>query len=348
MLGWLFLEQIVQIVDVSLRTKLMIEIMKISTDVGLEVVNGDLMKTTIVSANNMIGRRILKSLELVEEVAEVLVKCLFVDNTIFLVITSKIQTLENAIIIQQFENTGICGCRFHDEGGMLSGVVLGEVEVDAVRCSSEVDELDVFFVFFFELINAKLFEDLVNGHVDFSSNLSFINDDTEIVFVFDVHELMKFAVEFMERVAVENIVLNGHGHAILGLFDPLLRRVTRDNKAVLWRSGVLLIVDEMVEGAKHTTSFARLCESKGEYRKHLRRLNELVGDEFAKFFLVEKEFIIVSGEKIGIVLNRSGIESTRIGDFLCDSLANVHDFCVIFREIFLGFQWLFEKKKGIN
>ena len=181
MLGRLFLEQIVQIVDVSLRTKLMIEIGKILLDVGVEVVNGDLMKSTIVSANNMIGRIILKSLELVEEVVEVLVKGLFVDNTIFLVITSKIQTLENAIILQQFENASICWSRFHDEGGMLSSVVLGEVKVDAIWCSSEVDELDVFFVFFFELINAKLFEDLVNGHVDFSSNLSFINDDTEIV-----------------------------------------------------------------------------------------------------------------------------------------------------------------------
>lgn len=334
MLSGLFLEQIVQIVDVSLRTKLMIEIGKIVPDVGVEVVNGDLMKSSIVSANNMIGRCILKSLELVEEVVEVLVKGLFVDNTIFLVITSKIQTLENAIILQQFENTRICGSRFHDEGGMLSGILLGEVEVDAVGCSREVDELDVFFVFFVELINTKLFENLVNGHVDFSSNLSFINDDTEIVFVFDVHELMNFAVEFMERVSVENIVLNGHGHAILGLFDPLLRRVTSDNKAVLWRSGVLLIVDEMVECAKHTPSFAGLCESKSENRKHLRRLDELVGDEFAKFFLVEKEFIIVGGEKIGIVLNASGIERTRIGDFLRDSLANVHDFCVgIFKEI---------------
>ena len=71
---------------------------------------------------------------------------------------------------------------------MLSCILLGEVEVDAIGCSSEVDELDVFFVFFVEVINAKLFEDLVNGHADFSSNLSFINDDTEIVFVFDVHE----------------------------------------------------------------------------------------------------------------------------------------------------------------
>ena len=266
----------------------MIEIRKISRDVGVEVVDGDLMKTTIVSANNMIGRIILKSLELVEEVTEVLVKGLFVDNAIFLVITSKIQTLENAIVIQQFENTGICGSRFHDEGGMLSGVVLGEVEVDAVGCSSEVDELDVFFVFFVELINAKLFEYLVNGHVDFSSNLSFINDDTEIVFVFDVHELMKFAVEVIERVAVENIVLNGHGHAILGLFDPLLRRVTSDNKAVLWRSGVLLIVDEMVECAKHTTSFARLCEGKSKYRKHLRRLDELVGISLPNSFWLRK------------------------------------------------------------
>ena len=188
MLGRLFLEQIVQIVDICLRTKLMIEIRKISRDVGVEVVNGDLMKSTIVSADNMIGRIILKSLELVEEVVEVLVKGLFVDNAVFLVITSKIQTLENAIILQQFENARICGSRFHDEGGMLSSILLGEVEVDAVGCGGEVDELDVFFVFFVELINAKLFEDLVNGHVDFSSNLSFINDDTEIVFVFDVHE----------------------------------------------------------------------------------------------------------------------------------------------------------------
>ena len=100
MLGGLFLEQIVQIVDVSLRTKLMIKIRKVLLDVGVEVVNGDLMKSTIVSANNMIGRIILKSLELVEEVVEVLVKGLFVDNAIFLVITSKIQTLENAIILQ--------------------------------------------------------------------------------------------------------------------------------------------------------------------------------------------------------------------------------------------------------
>jgi hypothetical protein len=29
------------------------------------------------------------------------------------------------------------------------------------------------------------------------------------------------------------------------------------------------------------------------------------------------------------VLNRRCVESTRIGDFLCDSLANVHDFCVV-------------------
>ena len=185
---------------------------------------------------------------------------------------------------------------------MLSCILLGEVEIYTIRCSGEVDELDVFFVFFVELINTKLFENLVNCHIDFSSNLCFINDDTEIVFFLSYHKLIKFAIEYVESVAMENIVLNGHGHAILGLFDPLLRRIARDNKAMLWRSGILLIVDEMVECAKHTASFTRLSKSKGEYRKHLWRMNELISNEFAKFFLVEKEFIIITSEKIRICL----------------------------------------------
>ena len=225
---------------VKLRRKISIRMsnkLKIPNKYFFEVVDSNVMKERVVSANNVVFRRIQRN----ERInLSNIVENNWIDRKSLSIKSTKIFVLKNASFRNEVENGAIMRSGFHKNDIMTASNGY-EFFNNGRRSSRNMNKFDVARINRF-IIKSRSGKSFLNALVIFASDLSFVNKDKNISEVRNsVNKIVKF-------VAVENVGVKRNGESFFGLLNPVDRRVSSDDENMLNGYGNGVNRKEVVNG----------------------------------------------------------------------------------------------------